>query len=289
MPVALFAESKPVRHIVLEFSPIRSNNLFDAAVKLTSARICSRIARATCLASGWQSRLVFRNIELPFVKEQRFNQIRVALQNFAHLARNGAIARKIRRQDFGVRAQAFRGRLTCGLFCSGSAIVDTERYNWKRAFLGAKLYLAAYAQRLGTTGHFFRRRCDPFLLPHAEGKSGIFLVAVEIAPSATVSHGIVRLEIDAPCRYLAGGGCVQSVSIKTRQRGSSMARLRSGYARGLGPSQKAADGCGFRIVDIKYGHQLGDLQHFVELAAEIGESQRYALLLGADVPGDQGS
>jgi hypothetical protein len=107
------------------------------------------------LPSGWQSRLVFRNIELPFVKEQRFNQIRVALQNFAHLTRNGAIARKIRRQDFGVRAQAFRGRLTCGLFCSGLAIVDTERYNWKRAFLGAKLYLGAYAQRLGTTGALF--------------------------------------------------------------------------------------------------------------------------------------
>jgi hypothetical protein len=89
-------------------------------------------------------------------------------------------------------------------------------------FLGAKLYLGAYAQRLGTTGHFFRRRCDPFLLPHAQGKSGIFLVAVEIAPSATVSDGIVRLEIGAPCRYLAGGGCVQSVSMKTRQRGSSM-------------------------------------------------------------------
>jgi len=34
---------------------------------------------------------------------------------------------------------------------------------------------------------------------------------------------------------------------------------------------KTADGRCFGIVDIEYGHQPGDLQHFVELAAEITE------------------
>ena len=34
---------------------------------------------------------------------------------------------------------------------------------------------------------------------------------------------------------------------------------------------KTPDGRCFGIVDIEYGHQPGDLQHFVELAAEITE------------------
>jgi hypothetical protein len=78
----------------------------------------------------------------------------VALQNFVHLARNGAVARKIRRQDYGVRAQAFRGRLTCGLFCSGLAMVD-RAVQLEAGILGTKLCLGAYAQRLGATGLTF--------------------------------------------------------------------------------------------------------------------------------------
>ena len=45
--------------------------------------------------------------------------------------------------------------------------------------LGGKLYLAAYAQRLGATGlTFYDDDVTRFFFPHAEGKSAIFLVAV---------------------------------------------------------------------------------------------------------------
>jgi len=45
--------------------------------------------------------------------------------------------------------------------------------------LGGKLYLAAYAQRLGATGlTFYDEDVSRFFSPHAEGKSAIFLVAV---------------------------------------------------------------------------------------------------------------
>jgi len=45
--------------------------------------------------------------------------------------------------------------------------------------LGGKLYLAAYAQRLGATGlTFYDDEVTRFFSPHAEGKSAIFLVAV---------------------------------------------------------------------------------------------------------------
>jgi SagB-type dehydrogenase family enzyme len=45
--------------------------------------------------------------------------------------------------------------------------------------LGGKLYLAAYAQRLGATGlTFFDDDMTRFFSPHAEGKSAIFLVAI---------------------------------------------------------------------------------------------------------------
>jgi len=45
--------------------------------------------------------------------------------------------------------------------------------------LGGKLYLAAYAQRLGATGlTFYDDDVTRFFSPHAAGKSAIFLVAV---------------------------------------------------------------------------------------------------------------
>jgi SagB-type dehydrogenase family enzyme len=45
--------------------------------------------------------------------------------------------------------------------------------------IGGKLYLAAYAQRLGATGlTFYDDDVIRFFSPHAEGKSAIFLVAV---------------------------------------------------------------------------------------------------------------
>jgi hypothetical protein len=45
--------------------------------------------------------------------------------------------------------------------------------------IGGKLYIAAYAQRLGATGlTFYDDDVIRFFSPHAEGKSAIFLVAV---------------------------------------------------------------------------------------------------------------
>src|SRR5207253_10941119 len=45
--------------------------------------------------------------------------------------------------------------------------------------LGGKVYLAAYALRLGATGlTFYDDEVIRFFSPHAEGKSAIFLVAV---------------------------------------------------------------------------------------------------------------
>jgi nitroreductase len=45
--------------------------------------------------------------------------------------------------------------------------------------LGGKLYLAAYAQRLGATGlTFYDDDVTRFFSPHAEGKSAIFLIAM---------------------------------------------------------------------------------------------------------------
>ena len=45
--------------------------------------------------------------------------------------------------------------------------------------IGGRLYLAAYAQRLGATGlTFYDDEVTRFFSPHAEGKSAILLVAL---------------------------------------------------------------------------------------------------------------
>ena len=45
--------------------------------------------------------------------------------------------------------------------------------------IGGKMYLAAYAQRLGATGlTFFDDDVINFFSPHAKGKSAIFLLAI---------------------------------------------------------------------------------------------------------------
>jgi SagB-type dehydrogenase family enzyme len=50
---------------------------------------------------------------------------------------------------------------------------------FEAGILGGRIYLAAYAQRLGATGlTFFDDDVTRFFSPHAEGKSAIFLVAV---------------------------------------------------------------------------------------------------------------
>ena len=58
--------------------------------------------------------------------------------------------------------------------------------------LGGKLYVAAYAQRLGATGlTFYDDDVVRFFSPHAEGKSAIFLVA--LGKSARVAQPFVTL------------------------------------------------------------------------------------------------
>ena len=45
--------------------------------------------------------------------------------------------------------------------------------------IGGRIYLAAYAQRLGATGlTFFDDNVTNFFSPHAKGKSAIFLLAI---------------------------------------------------------------------------------------------------------------
>jgi hypothetical protein len=56
----------------------------------------------------------------------------------------------------------------------GYRAVQTEA-----GILGGRLYLSAYAQRLGATGlTFYDDEVTQFFSPHAEGKSAIFLVAL---------------------------------------------------------------------------------------------------------------
>jgi SagB-type dehydrogenase family enzyme len=58
--------------------------------------------------------------------------------------------------------------------------------------IGGKLYLAAYAQRLGATGlTFYDDDVVRFFSPHADGKSAIFLVAVGKSQS-TLKAGLVK-------------------------------------------------------------------------------------------------
>jgi hypothetical protein len=124
-----------------------------------------------CVAVGSPD-FVLRNIEVRFVKGQRFNQIRVAVQKFR--APGAKWRGSAENPQAGIRrngTSVARGRLTCGLFCNGLAIVDIERYNWKRAFLAA----SSTGERITAAGHdgtpFFRRRCDPFLQPTQRGKA----------------------------------------------------------------------------------------------------------------------
>src|SRR2546427_677132 len=50
---------------------------------------------------------------------------------------------------------------------------------------------------------------------------------------------------------------------------------------------ETGDGFGFGVVDIEDGQQLGDLEHFLELAAQVAEAQGGALCLHAVMGGDE--
>src|SRR5579885_1051900 len=51
--------------------------------------------------------------------------------------------------------------------------------------------------------------------------------------------------------------------------------------------REAGNGIRFGVVNLEDGEQLGDLQHFLELAAEMAEAERSALRLGAVVRGHE--
>src|SRR5258708_1712833 len=59
------------------------------------------------LCRGSQASLVLRNIEISFVEGQRFNYVGMALEDFANLPGNCAIAREVRGQEDCVGAQTF--------------------------------------------------------------------------------------------------------------------------------------------------------------------------------------
>lgn len=50
---------------------------------------------------------------------------------------------------------------------------------------------------------------------------------------------------------------------------------------------EAGDGFGFGVVDVEDGQQLGDLEHFLELAAKVAEAQGSALGLDTVMGGDE--
>src|SRR5258707_13947800 len=62
---------------------------------------------------------------------------------------------------------------------------------------------------------------------------------------------------------------------------STSRQLRAGALR------EAAYRFGFRVVDVENGQELGDLQNFLKLAAQVAELQRRALGLGAVMRGHQ--
>jgi SagB-type dehydrogenase family enzyme len=83
--------------------------------------------------------------------------------------------------------QAFAGDASAAIFFMADLNPILERYGnrgyravqLEAGIIGGRLYLAAYAQRLGATGlTFFDDDVTEFFSPHAAGKSAIFHVAV---------------------------------------------------------------------------------------------------------------
>lgn len=91
-------------------------------------------------------------------------------------------------------------------------------------------------------------------------------------------------------KFPTGGAQVLRVEGSKRRQKSILIRqsLRTFFAyrsncRGLCVRSEAADGVGFGVVDAENGQQPGQLQHVVELVAQIGQVQGGALLVRADV------
>src|SRR5271170_4183334 len=63
--------------------------------------------RARHLCCCRQARLVLRNIEIGFIKRQRFDEVSVPTKDITHLSGHSSITGKIRREKDGARTEAF--------------------------------------------------------------------------------------------------------------------------------------------------------------------------------------
>src|SRR5260370_29671536 len=81
------------------------------------------------------------------------------------------------------------------------------------------------------------------------------------------------------------GGC-PSANITRAKPASAAIGVRLGRLCS-GTFGEAGDGFGLGVVNIEDGQQLGDLQDFLELAAEVAEPQGSALRLHAVMRGDE--
>jgi len=86
--------------------------------------------RARHLRGRRQVGIVFRNVEVRFVEGQGFDQVGVTLEGFPDLARDSPIARKIRWQEHGARAEVFRSnRWHCRPHAKSSGFVASSADN----------------------------------------------------------------------------------------------------------------------------------------------------------------
>ena len=87
---------------------ILARNLLGAtpadAVSCVSSRIAARIACATSVAEAERG-FRMRDVEIGLVQRQRFDQVGMAREDLAHLARHRLVAREIGRHEDRVRAQ----------------------------------------------------------------------------------------------------------------------------------------------------------------------------------------
>src|SRR4029077_3427112 len=88
-------------------------------------------------------------------------------------------------------------------------------------------------------------------------------------------------------KYFTSELKLRSLNEKTFRHPVKSCALFSIRPSGPGAFGEAGDGGGFGVVDVEDGEQLGDLQDFLEFAAEMAEAERRALTLRAVMRGYQ--
>ncbi len=88
---------------------ILARNLLGAtpaeAVRLSSSRICWRMARGDACGGG-EAGFVFGDVEVGFVERERFDEVGVTLEDLAGLAGDGAVTGEVGRDEDGGGAEA---------------------------------------------------------------------------------------------------------------------------------------------------------------------------------------